>query len=153
MKMLRRSNPAEAFSLVETVLALGILAFSLMAILGLFPVGFRQATSVTAETHGAQIAREIFATLRMPPFEDVDCFGARLNLAVLNTDDAPVRLYAAFPVSGNPSIGPEAAGDTLYALELRFRRLDTAANEVTLSLAPIHRSEDRLLFQSIVAKF
>jgi len=144
-----------AFSLVETVLSLAIITFSVVGMLGLFPVGFKQASASMLETHGAHLAQEIFATLRTPPFEKVDCFDAKLNLSTLDATDAPVLLYAAFPASsGAPSIGLIATDEALYTVELRFQKIaGLAANQVTLTLSPRHQPSERLRFQSIIGNF
>jgi len=52
-----------AFSLVEVVLAIGVIAFALVAILGVFPVGLSTSHSAQDETRAAQIAQDIFSSL------------------------------------------------------------------------------------------
>ncbi len=56
-------SSATAFSLIEIVLALAIISFALVAILGLFPVAIQAATSSQQETHAALIARSIYSDL------------------------------------------------------------------------------------------
>jgi len=53
-----------AFSLIEIVLALGIISFALVGILGLFPVAIDAATNSQRETQAALIARSIFGDLK-----------------------------------------------------------------------------------------
>ncbi len=143
-----------AFSLIEAVISLAIIAFSVVGMLGLFPIGLKQASATILETHGTQLAQEIFATLRTPPFEKVNCFGTELDLASLNEGAAPVLLYATFPAYGAPSIGTEETDDSLYTVELRFDKITAvAANQVTLILSPCRQSSERLIFQSIVGTF
>lgn len=52
------------FSLIEITLAIGVIAFALVAILGLFPVAARSAVESQRETRAALIAQQIFADLR-----------------------------------------------------------------------------------------
>lgn len=52
------------FSLVEVVLALGIVAFALVSILGLFPVALGAAKESATETHSAMIAQLIAGQIR-----------------------------------------------------------------------------------------
>ncbi len=52
-----------AFSLVEIVLAIAIISFALVAIIGLFPVALDSATSSQRETQAALIARTIYTDL------------------------------------------------------------------------------------------
>lgn len=53
------------FSLIEIVLALGIIAFALVGIMGLFPVAMKSAQESQRETRATLIAQQIFSDLRM----------------------------------------------------------------------------------------
>ncbi|MBW8863810.1 MAG: hypothetical protein JF609_02605 [Verrucomicrobia bacterium] len=55
------------FSLIEIVLALGIISFALVGILGLFPVAVNAAADSQHETQAALIARSIFDQLEATP--------------------------------------------------------------------------------------
>lgn len=57
-------NARSAFSLTEVVLALGVVAFAAVAILGLFPVALDTARESQRETYATLIARSLFADLR-----------------------------------------------------------------------------------------
>ena len=57
----------QAFSLIEIVLALGIISFALVGIMGLFPVAMKSALESQRETRAAQIAQQIFSDLRTLP--------------------------------------------------------------------------------------
>lgn len=52
-----------AFSLIEVVLALGIISFALVGIMGLFPVAMKSAQESQRETRAALIARQVFSDL------------------------------------------------------------------------------------------
>lgn len=52
------------FSLVEVVLALGVIAFALVGIMGLFPVAIKSAQESQRETRATLIAQQIFSDLR-----------------------------------------------------------------------------------------
>ena len=52
-----------AFSLVEVVLALGIVAFGVLAILGVIPVGLQAGRAAQGDTRSNQLAQDIFASL------------------------------------------------------------------------------------------
>jgi Tfp pilus assembly protein PilV len=60
-----------AFSLVEVVLALGVIAVGIVAILGVFPVGLNTSHSAQDETRAPQIAQTIFAALASQTFAAV----------------------------------------------------------------------------------
>lgn len=53
---------SRAFSLVEVVLALGICAFVLVALLGLFSTGLRASRESEEQVQAANLASQIFAT-------------------------------------------------------------------------------------------
>src|SRR5205807_3551026 len=56
-----------AFSLVELVLALGIVAFCLFAVFGLMPVGMQTNRNATSQTAATNIIAAIVADLRTTP--------------------------------------------------------------------------------------
>jgi len=58
---------ASAFSLIEIVLALGIISFALVGIMGLFPVAMKSAQESQRETRATQIAQQIFSDLKAVP--------------------------------------------------------------------------------------
>jgi type II secretory pathway pseudopilin PulG len=66
-----RIRPVVAFSLVEITLALGVAAFCLLAVLGLFAAGFQtQQASIqqtTANQILSQVASSLRAAVRYPP--------------------------------------------------------------------------------------
>lgn len=49
------------FSLVEVTIAIGIFAFVIVAILGLFPAALRQRSDAAAETRAVLIAQQVFS--------------------------------------------------------------------------------------------
>jgi uncharacterized protein (TIGR02598 family) len=59
----RRRSSGVAFSLVEVVLALGVISFAILAILGVFPVGLSTGHSAQDETRAPQIAQMILSSL------------------------------------------------------------------------------------------
>jgi uncharacterized protein (TIGR02598 family) len=52
------------FSLVEVTLALGVMAFALVAILGIVPVGLNSARESVDASHTALIAQDVFDRMR-----------------------------------------------------------------------------------------
>lgn len=58
----------EGFSLIEIVLALAVVSFAIVGIMGLFPVAMKSAQESQRETRAAQIARQIFDEIQsLPP--------------------------------------------------------------------------------------
>jgi uncharacterized protein (TIGR02598 family) len=64
-------KPASAFSLVEVVLALGVAAFALTAILGMLPAGLKTQQASARETTAngiiPAIVADLSAAIRLPP--------------------------------------------------------------------------------------
>lgn len=54
-----RRNSRASFSLVEVVLALGVIGFAIVAILGVFPIALQSGRSAQNETRAAHIAQNI----------------------------------------------------------------------------------------------
>jgi uncharacterized protein (TIGR02598 family) len=63
VKRCERCRNVRAFSLVEVVLALGVVAFAVVAILGMLPVGLDTSHAAQDNTRAPQIAQSIFAML------------------------------------------------------------------------------------------
>lgn len=66
MGMVKRSKQAtkEGFSLVEVVMALGVISFAMVGILGLLSVGFNAAKKANTETRTAGMSSQLIAALR-----------------------------------------------------------------------------------------
>ena len=62
-----RCKIGKGFSLIEVVLALGVISFALVGIMGLFPVAMRSAQESQRETKAAVIAQQIFGDLKSLP--------------------------------------------------------------------------------------
>lgn len=102
------------FSLVEITIALGIVAFALVAIMGLFPVAMKNATESQVETRATFIAQSIFSDLEAGPSAtntflatgpDWSNSGSRqvVNLSANGT------YYVAYSEEGKPIGAPTAA--------------------------------------------
>src|SRR5437773_8183613 len=74
-----------AFSLVEVVLALGVISFALVAIIGLLPIGLASGRGTIQETRANHLAEEVFSTLRSQPFTNV-------GLASFSSNSGPINL-------------------------------------------------------------
>jgi uncharacterized protein (TIGR02598 family) len=112
-----------AFSLVEVVLALGIIAFALVAILGVFPTGLSSTRTSVSDTRAAALANAVFTTIdaQSSTFSSVQCFGATFDLTALTTTDGAKTLYASYPSPNQPTISNDSAlADWIYSIELKF---------------------------------
>lgn len=75
-----RQSRSFGFSLVEIVLALAVIAFALVGIMGMFPVAMRSAQESQRETRATFIAQQIFSDLRS---------GTATNRFVISTTNQP----------------------------------------------------------------
>ncbi|MGI9086679.1 MAG: hypothetical protein ACR2HH_02895 [Chthoniobacterales bacterium] len=103
------------------VLALGVIGFSLVAILGVFPIGLAANRSSITDTRAAQIANEVTATIdaQCASFSNIDCYGATLDLATLKIGDVQ-NLYVSYPSPAAPAISATQTPDSTYTVELQF---------------------------------
>jgi type II secretory pathway pseudopilin PulG len=118
-----------AFSMIEVVLALGLVSFALVAVLAFFPMGLKSNRASVSETRAAQLAKAIFGTIdsQCSTFSAINCYGISppLDLASLSTmTEAPGAsthvLYASYPSPNQPVISSTASADSIYTIEMRF---------------------------------
>ena len=67
-------RPERAFSLVEVTIALAIVTFAVVSVMGLLPTGLTTMRTATDQTTVAQIAREISAEVLLTPFGELDSY-------------------------------------------------------------------------------
>jgi uncharacterized protein (TIGR02598 family) len=122
IRTVRRSRIA-AFTLVEVVLALGVIAISLVGIFATFPGALNANRGAISDTRAAQIAHHLASTIdgQCDNFSGVWVAGNTLNLTKLTVTDPTMTFYASYP-SGNsqPYISNVAQKDSIYTVELRF---------------------------------
>jgi len=155
------SNRARSFSLVEVVLALGVVAFAIVAILGMVPIGLSTGHGAQDETRAAQIAQAVLSSVvsqAQTQFSNIqlqldDNSTTALDLTATGTKaiyaDNDGRLIAA------PTGAVYAVNIAMNAARVGF---DTGyANEVTISVAwpasaiPANRTNRN--FVRIVSKY
>ncbi len=142
-----------AFSLIEVVLALGIIAFALVAILGMIPVALESNRASIDETRATEIAGQVFATLSSQPFEAISLCGNGINLSAADASaSSALTIYAtrAGELQNSPN-------ETAYLIRLRFNNAPSAtvrgdANEVQVIISNLGGSEVRR-FTCLVARY
>jgi len=114
-----RSIPAEnwAFSLLEVVVALGIVSFAIVAIMGMFPIALKTSRESMTETDAALIARRIFS--------EISCGTNALRSLSMDTNNG-VKTIDLSTDSTNTVIAFRETGEALYATNTN--RADNAAN-------------------------
>lgn len=135
----------KAFSIIEVVIALGVVAFALVAILGVFPAALSQNRKGISDTRAAQLSRMIVATVdaQSGTFTAIDCFGNTLNLATSGTGTTPVTLYAGYPSPNVPQITKDKNTNSIYSIELRFNNAPALAPGVILPAGSVNQLQLR----------
>jgi len=124
------NSKAAAFSLVEIVLALGVAAFCLIAIVGLMPVGVQTNRNATSQTAATNIMAAIVADLRTTPAV------ATTSPQFAITFGTDKTLY--FDASGQASTS--LGTDSRYRLNITWNSAPTGLNYAVLRVtwpAPI----------------
>jgi len=128
------------------VLAIGVVAFALVAILGVFPAAFSQSRKGVSDTRAAPLVRMIVATVdaQASTFNAINCFGATLDLAGSSTGTAAVMLYAAYPSPDQPQITNTKGTNSIYSIELKFNNTPPVAPSTTLPTGTVNQLQFRI---------
>jgi uncharacterized protein (TIGR02598 family) len=138
---MRRSQPqASGFSLVEVTLAMGIVVFCLVAMMGLLTVGLTSNQAAVSQSAASSILSAVIADLRATPLttppgkaaKSVQ-FGISIPANTVTTAQTPVVLY--FTPDGQSSATPGA--QYVYRLTLTFLSNGTAASSRTATFADL----------------
>jgi len=124
---LKSFSNSQGFSLIEIILALGIISFALVGILGLFPVAVNAAADSQHETQAALIARSIFDQLETTPETPIRTIVLAKTLD--GNSPVPIRidLTKSSPIS---PIGFDTSG-------IATPSDSNAPYQVTMSVAPL----------------
>ena len=95
-----RARRCLAFTLVETVIAIGIVATVMVALLGLLPSGVEIMSEAGRGTVGARIAQQLIGEVQLAEFDDVNTFNGKERYyddmgTEVKSFDAPRRVYTA----------------------------------------------------------
>jgi len=94
-----------AFSLTEVVIALGLVAFVLVGILGLFSVGLRSVGDSEMRLEAANLASAIVNQRVAQPTNQLDNFPlARIDLTSLGTNAASAPVNKSFVAAGGQTV-------------------------------------------------
>jgi len=92
MMTMRRTASKAGFSLIEVVIALGIFAFCIVAIVGLLPVGMNSVRSVSNENNAIHIASSIEGIWQVAP----------INSSITNSNFPITNLYIGLTNNAPP---------------------------------------------------
>lgn len=157
----QRPPSNSGFSLVEVVLALGVISFALVAIIGLLPIGLASGRGTIQETRANHLAEEIFSTLRSQPFTNVSLASFSSNSGPINlsTENTPAQTPGGPPtgyqVYANYD-GQFVAANDYFKIELRFRNapegiISGTASEVRVQISARETGTPRMDYVSIIA--
>ena len=166
------------FSLVEVVLALALVVFAMVAMLGLVPVGLKQNRESIEETRAAHLAQTVFTTLQGMNFASFQAFydappfvlsSIQDFTGTPSRDNAQIELYAVFPSGGVPLLTADRgraakAGDIACTVGLWFQKMPDStrtsgsaavltASRVMLAVYPQDKSADGIRFQAVVGDY
>ena len=130
MMTMRRTASKAGFSLIEVVIALGIFAFCIVAIVGLLPVGMNSVRSVSNENNAIHIASSIEGIWQVAPTNStITITNFITNLLVTNastgnystnyffnefgeqTDSAGASVNMTYTATTNANLSPSTAYD------------------------------------------
>ncbi|MGI8819380.1 MAG: type IV pilus modification PilV family protein [Chthoniobacterales bacterium] len=127
--LFRRHNAdhGSAFSLVEVVLALGVVGFAIVAILGVVPIGLSAGRGAQDESRAAQIAQSILAGLASQKFDAVaiplfDANGTQTGSVPFNLTSQTGTVTWAANNEGEPFV----PGQTTFLISPPSKPVDTA---------------------------
>ena len=135
---MKRKNCSPAFSLVETVVALGLVSFSVLATIGLLSIGSDTGKKAKDEASAARLAENEFERLRSlssassfwsggsasPPSYSTRYYDSNAaDLGTTKTADAIYQLSATF------STAPKGTADFVADAEVRFPANAQPANQ------------------------
>jgi uncharacterized protein (TIGR02598 family) len=143
----------KAFSLIEVVLAIGVVALALVAVLGVFPAALSQNRKGISDTRAAQLTRMLVASIdaQSATFSTINCFGATLDLARSSTSTPSVLLYAAYSSPNQPVITNTKGADSIYNIEIRFNNAPQVAPSVTLPVGTVNQLQIRVRGASAIS--
>ena len=67
-----------AFTLVETVLAIGIVSTVMIALMGLIPLGMKMMKEAGVNTVGARIANKLLGEVQLSEFDDIQQYNGKI---------------------------------------------------------------------------
>ena len=111
---------SRGFTLVETALALGIIAFAMVPLVGMLPLGMRISRSATDAMLSAQIAQRLAGMIQQADYSS------------LSADNSIAKVYYYFDSDGQPikQTGSTAPASAIYAASI----LLPSSNALTASL-------------------
>jgi uncharacterized protein (TIGR02598 family) len=149
--IIRKSPPNKGFSLVEIVVAIGVISFALVAIIGVLPIGLAAGRQATQETRANHLAEQIFSTLRSQPFTAAALSSLGSGTTVdLSTENGVfgTKLHATYD-------GQFVGTSDYFTIQLQFRNapegvVSGTASEVHVQISGRESGAARMDYVSII---
>ena len=125
--MMNRHHTSKAgFSLIEVVIALGIFAFCIVAIVGLLPVGMNSVRSVSNENNAIHIASSIEGIWQVAPL------GSKITMPniITNLDISASKNSTYF----FDEFGEPLASVTGASLKMNYKTAVSSGNSTTVNM-------------------
>lgn len=147
-----KSSSGRGFTLAEVVIAIGVISFALVAIIGVLPVGLASGRLATQETRANHLAEEVFSTLRSQPFTSVSLS----SLASPGTIDLSAENRIYNPQLHANYVGQFVAQSDYFTIQLQFRNapegvVKGTASEVRVQISGREKGGARMDYVSIIS--
>jgi uncharacterized protein (TIGR02598 family) len=131
MKVLSRPRFLRSFSLVETVVALGLVSFSVLATIGLLSVGGDTAKKAKDESSAARLVENEFERLRSLSSTSFSNYYPTYTSKYYdsNLSELPNSTNAIYQLNITFGTGPTGTADLVANAELRYPANAPAANQ------------------------
>ena len=116
--LLGPSSRAVAFSLIEVLLALGVISFAIVGIMGLFPVAMRTGQESQRETRAAHIARQIYSDLKAGPATNTFLCTTPGNFDTVNLASPSSRTNTIYFNNQGEPVGTTETGDSEFVVNV-----------------------------------
>lgn len=143
-----QSKISLGFTLVEVVLAMGVMAIGLIGVMGIFPTALNTARDSKQETRVAMLAQNIFSDLRAR--DAVEVVGAT-KTKFLNQTTSPVNLTNYYTVDGTLTSGTDAVFQADIAVEPGPTLLPDGF-QVTVTFQSKIKRQSPVVFTSLLRK-
>jgi uncharacterized protein (TIGR02598 family) len=137
----RRATPwaERGFTLVEVLLALGIVSFAFMALCGMLPVGLKTYRDAMDATCRANIVRVVTSELSQSPYTNIDTtlmsstrYFSDQGLEVASADDARFRVKYVNVLSGTSLFGATNSSLKPVTIEISAVQGGSSLSRVTV---------------------
>lgn len=145
----------KGFSLLEVVIAIGVVSFVLVAILGCYTAGLQTAATCHHQTRAHHLAKSLFSELHSGPFRQASCSGQTFDLS----QPGKTSLYATFQEEKGMQISASPpAGNKGYLIRLQYEPVTSehgavVGSRVSLAIAVLSQPERLYRYVSIVGNY